>query len=288
MKLRSQTMLVMALILGLIAALNLPGTAAEDYFKRPLKWPAIPHRILSLSPATTEMVYAVGAGKQLVGVSNDCNYPAEAAKKTKVGPFGKLQLESIVKLKPDLIVATADMGQALEPLRRLAIPVIAFKTPNVAAIENNLLELGKLTGHLPTAQKQVDGLKARLTHVQANKLKAPSVFYLVWDQPLVTATPGSFIGNVLTLSGAKNVVAAGKAPFINYSLESLLKANPDVLILPKSVAGRLKLDKPPFSRLKASQAKHIMTIEDDLISRPGPRVIQAIEKINAYLRGLHS
>ncbi|HEY9844129.1 MAG TPA: ABC transporter substrate-binding protein, partial [Candidatus Obscuribacterales bacterium] len=192
------------------------------------------------------------------------------------------------KLKPDLIVATADMGQALEPLRRLAIPVIAFKTPNVAAIENNLLELGKLTGHLPTAQKQVDGLKARLTHVQANKLKAPSVFYLVWDQPLVTATPGSFIGNVLTLSGAKNVVAAGKAPFINYSLESLLKANPDVLILPKSVAGRLKLDKPPFSRLKASQAKHIMTIEDDLISRPGPRVIQAIEKINAYLRGLHS
>lgn len=282
MKLRSRLLLVLSFML----ILALPGTAAEDHFKRQLKWPALPQRILSLSPATTEMVYAVGADKQLVGVTHDCNYPAAAAGKVKVGPFGKIQLEAIVKLKPDLILVTADMGQALEPLRRLAIPVWAFKTPNVNAIESNLLELGRFSGHLPTAQKAVAAMQAHLSAVQKDRINVHSVFYLVWDAPLVTASPGSFIGNVLSISGGRNVVSVGQAPFINYSLESLLKANPQVLILPRSVAGRMHLTQAPFNRLQAVQQKHLLVVEDDLISRPGPRVVQAIEKIHSYLKGL--
>lgn len=288
MKRRSPLLLTLGLMLSLIAGFFSvpPGQAAQDHWKREMKWPSNPQRILSLSPATTEMVYAVGAERQLVGVTNDCNYPAAAQAKPKVGPFGKMQLEAIVKLKPDLILATADMGQALEPLRRLAVPVLAFSTPHVGAIENNLLELGRLTGHAPMAQKTVAELQSRLQAVQKDKINAHSVFYLVWDSPLVTASPDSFIGNVLSVSGGRNVVAVGQAPFINYSLESLLKADPQVLILPKSVAGRVHLNQAPYNRLQASQSKRILTVEDDLISRPGPRVIQAIEKIHAFLKSL--
>lgn len=284
MQKRSRPLLWLQLASWLILALILvlPSWAAEDYFKRALKLPVPPQRILSLSPATTEMLYAVGAEKQLVGVTDDCNYPSAAASKTKVGKFGQVQLEKILKLKPDLILVTADMGQALQPLQRLKIPVMALKTPNVQAIQSNLLELGRLTGHLPKAQGVVSGMQTKLKAL--SKLPVRSVFYLVWDQPLVTATPSSFIGNVLQLSGAKNVVSTGKAPFINYSLEALLKANPQVLILPKSVAGRLQLERAPYNRLQAVKAKRIFTIEDDLISRPGPRVIQAIEKIHGYLK----
>lgn len=274
-------------LLSLICLLlSLPVQAAEDHFKRSLKFPGVPQRVVSLSPATTEMLYAVGADKQIVGVTGDCNYPAAAAAKSKVGKFGQIQLEALIRLKPDLIVATADMGQALEPLRRLNIPVLAFKTPNVTAIQNNLNELGRITAHATTAQKASASLSARLSKIKQDKIPARSVLYLVWDQPLVTATPSSFIGDVLNVSGGRNVVAAGQAPFINYSLEALLKANPEVLLLPKSVVSRLKLDKPPYNRLRAVQNKRVFSIEDDLISRPGPRVIQAIERIHNYLKGL--
>lgn len=266
--------------------LTLPAAAAQDYWQREMKWPAQPRRILSLSPATTEMMYAVGADKQLIGVTNDCNYPAAAAAKPKVGPFGKFQLEAIVKLKPDLILVTADMGQALTPLRRLSVPVLAFSTPDVGAIQRNLIALGRLTGHAPTAQTVVQNFQTRLQAVQQDKVPARSVFYLVWDAPLITASPGSFIGNVLSLSGGRNVVGNGSAPFLHYSLESLLKANPQVMILPRSVAGRLHLNAAPYNRLQAIQRQRLLTVDDDLISRPGPRVIQAIEKIHAFLKGL--
>lgn len=285
MKLRRQLLPILTCLVALMGT-GLPAIAAQDHFKRSLKWPAKPQRILSLSPATTEMLYAVGAAKQVVGVTNDCNYPAAAASKSKTGRFGQINLEKILKLKPDLIVVTADMGQAIEPLRRLRIPVLGFKTPSVTAIQNNLTELGTLTGHAGEAQKAVGSFKARLQKVKSDSIASRTVMYMVWDQPLVTATPSSFIGNVLSLSGGRNVVTSGTAPFINYSLEAMLRANPDVLILPKSVAGRLKLDQPPYNRLKAVQNKHVMRIDDDLISRPGPRVVTAIEQIHAYLKGL--
>lgn len=263
-----------------------PVSAAQDYFKRNLKIPAKAQRILSLSPATTEMLFAIGAEKKLIGVTHDCNYPAAATKKIRVGRFGQIQLEAIIKLKPDLILVTADMGQALQALKRINTPVLAFQTPNLQAIEQNLNQLGQLTSQQTQAKQAVAQFHQRLQALQKDKIKTTRVIYLVWDQPLIVANPHSFIGNALHLSGAQNVVNAGQAPFVHYSLESLLKANPQVLIVPKSIRSKLKLNQAPYNRLQAVKANRILTIEDDLISRPGPRVIQAVEQIHRYLKGL--
>ncbi len=270
----------------LFLLLTSPVTAAQDYFKRNLKIPAKAQRILSLSPATTEMLFAIGAEKKLIGVTHDCNYPVAATQKPRVGRFGQIQLEAIIKLKPDLILVTADMGQVLEALKRLNTPVLAFKTPNLQAIEQNLIELGQVTDQQTRAKQAATQFHQRLQALQKDKIKAARVVYMVWDQPLIVANPNSFIGNALQLSGAQNVVNSGQAPFIHYSLESLLKANPQVLIVPKSLAGKLKLNQSPYNRLQAVKYKHVLTIDDDLISRPGPRVIQAMEQIHRYLKGL--
>lgn len=276
--------LIFSLCLFLLLAS--PVSAAQDYFKRNLKIPAKAQRILSLSPATTEMLFAIGAEKKLIGVTHDCNYPAAATQKTRVGRFGQIQLEAIIKLKPDLILVTADMGQALQALKRINTPVLAFQTPNLQAIEQNLNELGQLTAQQTQAKQAATQFHQRLQALQKDKIKTTRVVYLVWDQPLIVANPHSFIGNALQLSGAQNVVNAGQAPFVHYSLESLLKANPQVLIVPKSIRSKLRLNQAPYNRLQAVKANRILTIEDDLISRPGPRVIQAVEQIHRYLKGL--
>jgi len=271
------------LILCLVG-LSQPLQAAEDYWGRSLTWPAVPQRILSLSPATTEMLYALGAEAQLVGVTHDCNYPPQASSKNQVGRFGQIRLETILKLKPDLILVTSDMGQALEPLRRLSVPVLAFKTPDVEAIQQNLLHLGRVTGKHAQAQQVVSQMQQSLKGLKP-PTKALSVVYLVWDEPLMTASNHSFIGHILRLGGGQNPVQA-QAPFVHYAQEALLKADPDVLILPSSLAAKIQLNRPPYDRLKAVKQKRILTIEDDLISRPGPRVIQAIQQIHTYLSSL--
>jgi iron complex transport system substrate-binding protein len=257
----------------------------SDLFGRSLNWPQTPKRIISLSPATTEMAFAVGAGTQVVGVTQDCNYPPQARNKKQVGRFGAVQLEALVKLQPDLILVTADMKKVLTPLQRLKVPVLGFSTSGVAQIGNNLKLLGAVTGHLQAGQTAAENMQKRLKQIQKRIPKDihPSVFYLLWDQPLISAGPQSFIGDVLRLAGAHNSVPSVQAPFPHISLEHLIKADPEVMILPETVAGRVQLQRMPFNRLQAVKKGRILKINDDLISRPAPRVLDALEQIVNFL-----
>lgn len=259
----------------------LPAQSLEDFWQRPLKIQQ-PQRIISLSPATTEMIYAIGAEDKLVGVTHDCNYPKAAQSKARLGKFGEVQLEKILKLKPDLILVTSEMKQVLTPLKRLKIPVLALNMPNIDAIEKQLLVLGKLTHKTEQAQARVKQMQTAQKQLkQWPAAQAPGVFYLVWDRPLMSASQTSFIGNVIQKSGGKNIVQS-KAPFLHYSLESLIKNNPEVLVIPESVAKRVDLNKAPFNHLKAVKQKKVLIINDDLISRPGPRVVEAMRLMNAF------
>lgn len=259
--------------------------APADLFGRQLKWPAMPRRIVSLSPATTEMLFAIGAQQQLIGVTADCNYPPQARSKKSVGRFGAVQLETLVKLQPDLILVTADMQKVLTPLKRLQVPVLGFSSTGVGQISSNLKTLGAVVGHPAEGLKAAQAMQTRLAKIRAKipKGPTPSVFYLLWDQPLISAGPQSFIGDVLKLAGARNVVPQVQAPFPHISLEHLLKANPEVLILPESVATRVKLNRSPFDQLTAVKQKRILLINDDLISRPAPRVLDALAHIVNFL-----
>lgn len=278
--------LLSLLLLFLLTMPAFPVQAHADLFGRSLFWPAVPRRIVSLSPGTTEMLFAVGAGFQLVGVTRDCNYPVEARQKKQLGRFGQVPLEALVKLRPDLIVVTRDMARVLSPLQRLPVPVLALESPTVKQIGFNLQVLGQITGHPEQGraaarlfQQRLQALRQRIPQ----HLPAPGVFYLLWDQPLISAGSRSFIGDVLTLAGSRNLSPISQAAFPHVSLEYLLKANPDFLVLPETVASRIDLRRPPFQRLRAVQQGRVLRLNDDLISRPGPRVLQALEQIIAFL-----
>lgn len=254
----------------------------QDFFKRKLSIPSHPQRIISLSPATTEMLYAIHAEHVLVGVTNDCNFPLNAKNKTQTGRFGHIQLEKVLKLKPDLLLATVNMGPSLAPLKKLNIPILALHTPDVSHIIKNLTLLGRITG-LPSI-KVTTSMQERLTHFKRlrHEKVSPSAFYLLWDKPLITAGSTSFVGDVLKFAGVKNIVTESAKPFPHYSLEKLIKSNPDILIIPKTVSSRINLKKAPFNRLKSVKTNRVLIIDDDIISRPAPRVIQAIQKISNF------
>ena len=256
-----------------------PVQAASDFLKR-MPVPAKPQRILSLSPASTEILFALQADAKLVAVTDDCNYPAAAKKKPSVGRFGNILLEKIAKTRPDLIVTTADMQSRLEPLKALSIPVLALQTRHLQDLMDNTQMLGQLTQSTPRANTLVKQWK---THIPILHSRPPSTFYMVWHDPLMAASTQSFIGDLIVKGGGKNVVTAS-APFLRYRLESLLKADPQLLILPKSLARQLDLNRAPYARLKAVKQKHVLVIEDDIISRPGPRSLEALRQIHTYIK----
>lgn len=275
----STLLFFMALFLTHLLGVTAPASAATDLWKR-MPLPAQPRRILSLSPATTELLFALQAESKVVAVTDDCNYPAAAKQKPSVGRFGNILLEKIAKTRPDLIVTTADMHSRLEPLKALSVPVLALQTRHLQDLMDNTQLLGRMTQQAPRATQLIQQWK---THLPSLGGQSPTTFYMVWHDPLMAASSHSFIGDLIVKAGGKNVVTAS-APFLRYRLESLLKADPQLLILPKSLARQLDLTRAPYARLQAVKRKHILVMEDDIISRPGPRSFDALRQMHGYIK----
>lgn len=269
-----------ALFLTSLASATPAREMKADFWNR-FALPHAPQRIVSLSPATTEMLFALQADAKVVAVTQDCNYPAAATRKPKIGRFGNILLEKIVKARPDLIVATADMQSRLEPLKALSIPVLALETRHVNDIFDNTLLLGQLTGQSARSESLIKQWRASLPEATT---KHPRAFYMVWNDPLMTASPSSFIGDLMQRAGARNVVSKTQAPFLRYRQESLLKANPELLIVPRSLAKQVKFDSGVLRQLSAVKNQRILVLEDDLISRPGPRSFEALQQIHQYVK----
>lgn len=246
-------------------------------------------RVLSLGPALTEMLFAVGAGDRLVGRTSYCNYPAAAAKAPAVGGATGWNEELVTSLRPDLILALEGRTADVERLAKLTgARLEVLPTNQLADVWRNLGRIGALVGQGPRATKVVSDLKAQ---VEARRRKAaargdrPSVFYMVWDQPLMAAGPRSYLGDLVALAGGRNVVPAGTAgAYPTFSWEALLAADPDVILGPRDRAAALDALKGRYPRLKAVRANRVRTLPDDLISRPGPRVVAALDAVDAALR----
>ena len=173
-----------------------PFTIADD-LGRPVTMAAWPQRIVSLSPSSTEMLFAIGAGDQVVGVTQFCNYPAEAKTRPQVGGFSAatLSVEKIVALKPDLVIsAGAIQKPVIEALERAQIPVFAVDPSTLEAVYGRIESVGRLTGHAVEASRvavqmneRVNAVKAKVKNVP--QAERPKVFYEVWNEPLMTTGP---------------------------------------------------------------------------------------------------
>lgn len=284
------TRLIILFFLFLFIGLTFSGFAdakltTKDFLGRNVKIPGEPKRILSLSPATTEILFLLGLEKNIVGVTSDCNFPTQALKKPKVGKFGFIDLEKVVSLKPDIIFATSDMNKQLDVLKNYNVPLIALNSTDINSVLENVELVGGLTNRQKSAKKIKDALNIRINKVKAKaKLNIhPSVFYCIWYDPLITAGSKSFIGDMIKISGGNNIAEGIKAPFAKYSLESLVAKNPEFIIVPKTTFSKMDLKISPWNRLKAVKNNKVLAVNEDIYLRPAPRIIDALEELQNYI-----
>jgi iron complex transport system substrate-binding protein len=275
-----------------IAALWGGGThIVTDSMGRAVELPRRINRIVSLAPANTEMLFAVGAGDKVVGVDEYSNYPAAAAKLPKVGGFLDVNVEAVVGLKPDMVVVSSMHKQPVAQLEQLGIKCFVVEPRNITQVYSSIELLGSLVGREADAKRVVDGIKATIADV-ARKTSTVSqrklVFYEVWGDPLQSAGPNTYIHEIIVLAGGRNLTAdtAEDYPLIGY--EVVVARDPDVIVYP-TYHGSVDLTaeglsaRPGWSGIKAVRNNALHGIDADLTSRGGPRIGEAVAALAKLL-----
>ncbi|WCN38327.1 ABC transporter substrate-binding protein [Aneurinibacillus uraniidurans] len=249
-----------------------------------------PTRIVSIIPNTTEIAFAIGAGNEIVGVSNYDNYPAGVAKKQKVGDL-KVNREKVVALNPDLVLADSSNGEAINTLRKAGLTVLVTEAKNIDEVYKSIGLVGQATGHTGEADKLVHNMQADVRAVQEKVKtipdeKKPKVWVEV-DPSLFTAGKGTFIDDMITLAGGKNI-ASDVAGWKQLSEEKVLERNPDIILntygyYDKEATAKI-LNRPTWQHVKAVQAKRVQALDSDIVIRPGPRITQGLQEV---ARALH-
>ncbi len=250
---------------------------------------AYPERIVSLAPSNTELLFAVNAGGRVVAVTDYCNYPPEAAKKPRIGGFSQSSLELIVSMQPDLVLAARlNPQESLEGLRRFNIPVFVLAPSTLKETLQALRQVGRITGRDTAATRLEAALKDRMEAVErvVDKLEArPRVLWGKLEAPMYTAGPGSFIDDLIRLAGGTNIVHDAGANWPQVGLETIVVRNPEVIVVssgdPKKIGeALLRLRKTPgWKEIDAVTRGRIHHIDLDLLGRPGPRLVDGLERL---------
>jgi iron complex transport system substrate-binding protein len=244
-------------------------------------------RIISLTPHMTELLFAAGAGAHVVGAVEFSNYPAAAQRIARVGDSAQLDLERIVALKPDLIVVWkgGNAQRQLDKLLHLGIPVFYNEPRRLADIARSIEQLGRLAGTEGVAMPAARAFEARAAELRRLYAgRAPvTVFFQIWDKPLMTINADHLISDVIRLCGGQNVFAGLKSLTPEISTEAVLAADPEAIVGSTGEAGQaesLQLWKK-WPRLNAVARGNLFSIDSDLISRNTPRVLDAAQQLCA-------
>ena len=243
-----------------------------------------PSRIISLASSVTEMLFAIGAGTQVVGVTQFCDFPAEAKQKTKVG-YTNPNLESLVALDPDLIVAPQEFlkPDLIGKLEQLKIPVFILADRTVEDVFAHIQTLGRMLDRSTEATALGMDLRQHIARIKARTQSAVPVrvLYVLNSEPLITVGPGSFIDQLIGLAGGVNVAAKSVTAYPRLSMEVVLQENPDILIFPTGEAEGISESEQQawrkWSTLAAVKQNNLRQIPADLLNRPGPRIGKALE-----------
>lgn len=253
----------------------------------PLTHAATPKRIVSLSPGTTEMLFALGLGKSVVGDTVYCDYPPAAKQVAKVGDVNT-SYERVLALRPDLIVADGTANaRAITRLSALHLPMLVVSPTSLSAVETSLRQIGARTGTTKQAERVVGQMehKARLAAqiAAADRRPRPRVLVVIQIAPLWTAGNGSFMDDLITRAGGVNIGKAvpGYGPF---SKEQVLASTPTVILGDAMVSAAFRTD-PLLRRLPAVTLGHMYALPPDLTSRPGPRLADGLVLVAQALHG---
>ncbi len=243
------------------------------------------HRIVSLNPAATELLFAIGAGGSVIGRTTWCDYPPEVKAVPSLGDGINPNLEAIVARKPDLVVlyTSGQNADAVRRLRDLGIPALRFRTDSLSDVPRLARVFGRLTGHEASADSLAGAFAAELASATAPAAaRRPTAFLLVWDQPPMTVGRGSFLTELIERAGGENLFADIRSSSAPVSIEAVAARNPDVVLVlgkePPPFA-----DRPEWQVVRAVRERRFVHADGSEFSRPSPRAPDAIRKLHDQL-----
>jgi ABC-type Fe3+-hydroxamate transport system substrate-binding protein len=266
-----------------------PAPAAADDFGDSVAQgtPEKPARIVSLSPATTDLLFAIGAGPRVVGRTHWDLWPDSARLVPDLGAGLRPNVEAVLGVHPDLVVlyASRDDRAAASQLRAAGVAVIALRTDRIADFRRTALLLGRATGESARAATCVDTVDRTLARVRAAtaSLAHPTVFWHIWDEPVITVGRGSFQSELLDIAGARNVYADDPRPSPQVSMEDVVRRNPDLILAGPTGAARIR-SSAAWQAVPAVRAGRIVVIDTSLVGRPSVRLGEAAVEL---ARALH-
>ncbi len=250
-------------------------------------------RVVSLAPSATEMLFALGAGESVVGVTDRCDYPPEARQIGRVGGFGAPSVEKMLALAPDLVIATGlERPDATATLRRSGIRFLWLKTGSFTEMFESLRQIGREVDQRERAEQLVTAMQAELDAVAAACRhipldRRPRVFVELWDDPLTTVGGRSFVDELVTRAGGVNVAREIDSAYPTINPEKVVEWNPDVIVLgymsqkgpTESLADRIG-----WSEITAIRTGRIVSdIPLEILLRPGPRLVEGVKALSRRL-----
>lgn len=264
-----------------------------------------PKRIISLAPSMTEILYALGLGDNIAGVTTYCDYPEEAKKKPKIGGMSNPSLEAVVSLKPDIVVMTTDGNpkEFQERLASLKINTYVFQARRLMELPRGIRELGRALNVQVKADTLAQDMETGISNFKkTNSARSlPSndsiggtphsafrkkVLFIVWPEPLIVAGPGTAMDDAINMLGYENIASRAKSTYPKYSIEELIRQAPDILFIGRAMGMDMRaLSEGLLKKLgmvPAVKNGSVHYVSDNLY-RLGPRVIKGIEELAGYL-----
>ena len=253
--------------------------------------PPRPQRIIALVPSLTEILFSLGLDDRVVGVTDFATYPPAARKKPKIGSFFNLNLEKIISLHPDLIVASMDGKQEkiIASLREFHLPIYRVNPKSLNDIYRSISNLGEITATLPQAHRVILSMKKRVGMVEKRVARLPKVrvFYQVGVDPIVTVNGDTFAADLIRRAGGILVTKKNPVLYPRYSIERVIADNPQVIIIssmsPTTNYRRFAGTWTRWRSIEAVRLHRVYVIDADLVDRPSPRIVQGLEKIARLL-----
>lgn len=242
-------------------------------------------RIVSLAPSQTELLFAMGIGDLVVGITDYCNFPAETANIPRIGNQ-ELNIEKLMALKPSILVDINGMHRKYEMLfSQLGLNYVNFNLKKISQLPDIAMEIAEITGKKEAGIKFAENWNQQLAELDAlTSSQKPRAYFEIWDTPMQAAGPESFIGEILARAGFENILTSTQDyPVINH--EIIIQANPEFIFLAYPVKDTSSVEKRPgWQNLSAVTKKQVYCLDQDLFVRPGPRNLAGLKLLNQLLK----
>lgn len=272
-----------------------PPTVITDQLGRTVTLEtATPQRIVSLAPSHTETLYALGLGNRVVARTDYCNYPPEAEEKPSIGGFSTPNIEEVVALDPDLVLATSIHEDKVIPqLEARGLTVVAMNPGTIDEVIESIALIGRVTGVEKEAASLLANMKSRMKAVTdktgvLTEAQKPRVLYVVWHDPLMASGAGTLHDELIRTAGGINV-AGNLSSYADISLEAVIAANPQVIIAGigmgtgEDLPYQFITTDERLGETDARQDGRVYGVDTDLVGRPGPRIVEALEQFARFI-----